>query len=420
MTREQAERVEDLFATALEMAPSAREAFLSQKCVDDAERNAIWHLLAADKRLEECWLDPLLDLIALERSQRDLSRKTDRDYIDVVLKDRYTIVSHLDSGGTSLVYLATDASLGDNWVVKILRENPADEEREGFEQEKKILILLKGHPGIVAVSDAGTTPDGQPYYVMPYVQATTLKSEIHQGPMAFERVAGIVRQMGAALTYAHNKGVYHLDLKPGNVLLRELGDGRLHVSLIDFGAARIVSRSPGAATEVSRLVGTPSYMAPEQFAGRPSAMSDQYAMGIIAFEMLTGELPSEADFEQLGAIQAGRPGQLSFPLPKGTQRVLARALAMDPRSRYESAEACGEEIARSLSNDTLWRLWDSIRAFLFGLWSRRPLRAVAILGLVGLFVYLLIAQFRRSPRGATPPLTGPKQRLKSDVQRAPG
>jgi len=405
MTSEQAARVSELFATVLEMDPSAREAFLRQNCVDDAECNAVSRLLAADKRLDGYWLDPLLDDIALEHSQRDRSREADRSYIGVVLKDRYTIVDHLDSGGTSLVYLASDGTLGDKCVVKVLRQSAVDEEwfRKRFEQEIQTLVLLKGHEGIILVSDAGLTQDGQPYYVMPYVEGTTLKSEVCRGPLAFDRVAGIMRQIGAALTYAHVKGVCHLDLKPGNVFLREIGDGGLHVSLIDFGTARRVSRGPGVAAEVSRLVGTPTYMAPEQFAGRPSAMSDQYAMGVIAFEMLTGQLPSEIDFQQLEAIQAGRPGQLSYPLPMGTQRALARALALDPESRYDSAAACGEEIARSLCNDALWRLWDTIRAFVFGMWSRRAVRAVAILSLVGLFVYLIIALFTPSLRVATPP-----------------
>jgi predicted Ser/Thr protein kinase len=402
MTPELYDQVVEAFQQASEMSPEARETFLLEVCSGNQElRREVDAMLKADQLASQFLEKPPGDFAAAVLGAAQA--RAEHGCIGLVLKDRYTIIEHLDSGGTSLVYLATDASLGDKWVVKILRENSADGEREGFEREKKILILLKEHPGIVAVSDAGTTPDGQPYYVMPHVQGTTLKSQIRQGPMAFERVAGIVRQIGAALAFAHNKGVYHLDLKPGNILLRELGDGRLHVSLIDFGAARIVSRSPGAATEVSRLVGTPSYMAPEQFAGRPSAMSDQYAMGIIAFEMLTGQLPSEADFEQLGAIQASRPGQLSYPLPKGTQRVLARALAMDPGSRYDSGEACGEEIARSLSNDAFWRLWDTIRALLFGMWSRRPLRTVAILSLVGVFLYLIIALYGPSGRVATPP-----------------
>lgn len=400
MTPKLYDRVVEVFQQASEMSPEPRETFLLEVCAGNQElRRGVDAMLTADRLASQFLEEPPDDFAAAVLGVAQAG--AERGYIDLVLKDRYTIIEHLDSGGTSLVYLATDASLGDKWVVKILRENFAN--GEDFEREKKILILLKGHPGIVAVSDAGTTPDGQPYYVMPYVQGTTLRSQTCQGPMAFERVAGIVRQIGAALTFAHNKGVYHLDLKPGNILLRELGDGRLHVSLIDFGAARIVSRSPGAATEVSRLVGTPSYMAPEQFAGRPSAMSDQYAMGIIAFEMLTGQLPSEADFEQLGAIQAGRPGQLSYPLPKGTQRVLARALALNPGSRYDSAEACGEEIARSLSNDALWRLWDTIRALLSGMWARRPLRTVAILSLVGVFLYLIIALYGPSGRVATPP-----------------
>ena len=403
MTREQAERVSELFATVLDMDPSAREAFLRQHYVDDAERNAVWRLLAADRRLNGVWFDPLLDEIASESSQRDLSHRTDRDYVGLVLNGRYTIVEHLGSGGTSLVYLATDATLGAKCVVKVLRESVnGGGFRERFEQEIKALVLLRGYDGIVAVSDAGQTPDGQPYYVMPYVEGATLKSEICQGAMAFERVASAMRQMGAVLTSAHVKGVCHLDLKPSNIFLREIGDGGLHVSLIDFGAARIVSGSPGAAAEVSRLVGTPTYMAPEQFAGRASAKSDQYAMGLIAFEMLTGQLPSEVDFRQLEAIQDGKPGELSYPLPMGTQRVLARALALDPGSRYESAKAFAEEIACSLSSDALWRLWDNTRAFLFRAWSRRSLRRGAIVCLVGLFAYLVIGRLSPSFQKATP------------------
>lgn len=403
MTGEQWQEVSDLFERALDVEPSRREPFLARACHDHQVHAAVRGLLVEDERLGDSLLNPLLDSLItppLARSASDANAAG--KYLGLKLKERYVLERELGSGGSSIVYLATDRVLPEKlWVVKILKEGSVDYEwfRKRFEQEIKALTLLDGHAGIVAVSDAGDLPDGLPYFVMPHVEGSTLSSEIKRGPMDFARVGHIVRQVGDALTFAHAKGIYHLDLKPGNIILQNTSNAQPRVWLIDFGTAKIKSPDPGARTEVTRLAGTPGYMAPEQFVGRPSASSDVYALGIIAFEMLTGYRPSDHDFLQLDLVRTKKKvGELSHPLPEETQKAIARAVALEPAQRHGSPAEFGEALARSLSPVIRWQTLGRAGAFLTSLGRRVPSRAyAALLGaiLVATATALLMLQFGR-------------------------
>src|ERR1019366_1320130 len=135
--------------------------------------------------------------------------------------------------------------------------------RQKFQQEMEALARID-HPGVVGVLDHGLTAEGKQFLVMQYIEGETLRNALEPGSMDFKRAAGLIRQVGRALAAAHEKGVWHRDLKPENIMLQRLG-GEEHVKLIDFGIAGIQNSQFGG--EKSKVAGTFTYMAPEQFAG---------------------------------------------------------------------------------------------------------------------------------------------------------
>jgi serine/threonine protein kinase len=270
----------------------------------------------------------------------------------VVWKDRYEIERPLGRGGMSAVYLAKDRQLLSKYVViKVLLEEMSEDEwvRQKFQQEMEALARID-HPGVVGVLDTGQTPEGKQFLVMQYVDGETLRQVLDHGPMDFARSAAIVRQVGQALAAAHEKGVWHRDLKPENIMLQRSG-GEDYVKLIDFGIAGIQnSQFAGAATKVA---GTLTYMAPEQFMGNPCAASDTYALGVVAYEMLTGKKPFSSD-TMAHLVQEQRtwdpPRQLRPEIPEAAERAVIKALSFRPEARQTSVRDFAEQFASSLTN----------------------------------------------------------------------
>ncbi len=193
----------------------------------------------------------------------------------------------------SRVFLATDTHLERYVVVKVLAPDLAAAlSTERFAREVKLAAQLQ-EPHIVPVLADGVTADGLPYYTMPYVPGASLRHRMEQGRVPLPEAVGILRDMARALAYAHGHGVVHRDIKPENVLLHE---GTAVVT--DFGIAKALSASTtkapsGTLTLVGTSLGTPAYMAPEQVAADPNidARADIYAVGVVAYEMLTGKPP---------------------------------------------------------------------------------------------------------------------------------
>ncbi|HEX8118041.1 MAG TPA: serine/threonine-protein kinase, partial [Pyrinomonadaceae bacterium] len=165
-------------------------------------------------------------------------------YQGTVVAGRYLLERELGRGGIGVVYFARDRQLMDRpVVVKILLDLVLDAEagewvKRKFRQEVEALARID-HPGVVGVLHAGELADGKPYLVIQYVEGETLRSVMGPEGMELARVAGIVRQIGHALTGAHDRGIYHRDLKPENIMLQPLGDDEEHVKLIDFGIATV-------------------------------------------------------------------------------------------------------------------------------------------------------------------------------------
>ena len=241
-------------------------------------------------------------------------------------------LAELGQGGMGRVFRAHDDRLGRDVAVKVLRpESAADPDfRARFAREARTLARLE-HPGIVGIYDFGTTPAGESYIVMQLVAGGSLAERL---PLPAGEAVVIARQICDALAYAHARGVVHRDIKPENVLMSD--DGRAKLS--DFGIARLLqpSAGDGPLTRPSLVLGTPGYMAPEARAGAaPNPRMDVYAVGALLAHMVTGLPPDGAG----AAPSTAPPG-----VPPALQPLIARAMALDPAQRTESATALGREL----------------------------------------------------------------------------
>jgi YVTN family beta-propeller protein len=257
----------------------------------------------------------------------------------------YEVQARIGRGGMGEVYLARDTRLGRPVALKVLPERFAQDERfrERLLRESRLAAGLD-HPNVVPVYDAGEA-DGRLFIAMRYVDGADLKALLRaNGPLEPERAAGIAGQLAEALDAAHRRGLVHRDVKPSNVLLDHQGD-RDHAYLADFGLTRS-SQADGPAD--GQLMGTVDYVAPEQIRGDElDGRADQYALGCLLFECLTGSLPFRQSSD-VAAIFA----HLEEPAPAASERrdglpssidpVLARAMAKEPAERYDS---CRELVA---------------------------------------------------------------------------
>jgi serine/threonine-protein kinase len=260
------------------------------------------------------------------------------------LGGRYEVEHEIGRGGFGAVYLARDERVhGRQMAVKVLHE--AHAESDVITHELAALAHLR-HPGIATPVDSGKTPAGRPYLVLQYIPGISLRQALTGGALQRERAARILRTLGSALRSAHSAGVWHLDLKPSNVLLAQPGTRDERAVIVDFGIARI------SGVKGSLSAGSLAYAAPEQLAGNPSAASDQYSLALIALEMLTGSTPQPL----IGSAEALRSAQ---GLSSVVVKVLRRALSPQAEERFASIEGFTDALtarllgARPLSRRTL-------------------------------------------------------------------
>jgi serine/threonine protein kinase len=279
--------------------------------------------------------------------------------IGKTIDERYFIESELGQGGVGAVYLASDRKLHDKHVViKILLDKSLQNSWvvQKFQQEKEALARVD-HPGVVGILDTGELPDGKPYLVMQYIDGVTLRSQIKPEGMPFDRAAEMIKQMGRALGAAHDKGIFHRDLKPENIMLQNFGRGEEQVKIIDFGIAKLKDSMIAPSTMTGATAGTVAYMAPEQLGGRPtSAATDIFALGAIAYEIITGRKPfnPETGFELLEMQRQGvrvSPRDLRPALSPQANEIILRALSFEPSQRFQKAREFGDALARALTDD---------------------------------------------------------------------
>jgi serine/threonine protein kinase len=257
------------------------------------------------------------------------------------LGDRYLLGEPIGRGGMGWVYRATDVALERPVALKLLApelaRDPVAVRR--FEREALAAASLS-HPNVVSIFDTGSDGDRH-WIVMEEVRGRTLAAIVAaEGPLPADRVVRIVRDVASALAAAHAAGIVHRDVTPGNVMLTD--DGR--VKVMDFGIARAGSTTVTAVTRTGSIMGTAAYLSPEQARGEPAtAASDLYALGAVAFELLTGRPPFVADAPVAVAYQHVRqdpvaPSALRSSVPPALDAVVLDLLAKEPTDRPASAE----------------------------------------------------------------------------------
>jgi serine/threonine protein kinase len=278
-----------------------------------------------------------------------------------VLGDRYRLDELIGRGGMGDVYRATDLTNDDVVAVKVMRaEHAADRELVGRFAAEIRAVQRVDHPNVVGYVDAGTH-EGTPYLVMEYVEGADLNAVANASPkrrFGIRRTLDLLAMICDGVQALHDAGVVHGDLKTGNVLVDPVG----RAVVGDLGLARPWSSS--CRLPMGKTAGTPQYMAPELITGvasAPAPSSDVYALGALAFRMLTGRLPFVAStqgglFEQHVLEAPPRPSALRPEIPAAVDDVIVRALAKDPSARFSSASAFITALRDAVLGKS-WRPW---------------------------------------------------------------
>jgi len=271
---------------------------------------------------------------------------------------RYEVLSELGQGAMGVVYKAMDPLIDRIVAIKTINLGLAQEEKEEYEgrfyQEAKAAGRLN-HPNIVTIYDVGKSAEIA-YIAMEFLQGRELRDVLreHDGLLPVDQVLDMVAQVASGLAYAHEHGIVHRDIKPSNIML--IRDG--HVKITDFGIARMASSA--VRTQTGMVLGSPKYMSPEQVLGKViDQRSDIFSLGVMLYEMLTGEAPFVGDnvnsimFQTLNLVPVA-PGTLNSKVPDMLNFIVAKALAKERDDRYQNAKdfaadlrACREILPRS-------------------------------------------------------------------------
>ncbi|WP_162907917.1 serine/threonine-protein kinase, partial [Allorhizocola rhizosphaerae] len=254
----------------------------------------------------------------------------------VLLSGRYRLDERIASGGMGDVWRGTDEVLDRTVAIKIMLTALLEEKgfAERFRAEARTMATLN-HPGVVRIYDFGM--DQVAYLIMEYVEGEPLSKTLNRvGRLTSARSMSLVAQAAEALHAAHEKGIVHRDVKPGNLLVRPNGT----LVLTDFGIAR--SAAAGQLTATGAVLGTASYLSPEQAAGeKATALSDVYSLGVVAYQCLAGSRPFDGDTPLEIAMKhvTGTAKPLPDDVPLPIRQVVERAMAKEPARRWPSAEA---------------------------------------------------------------------------------
>ncbi len=296
-----------------------------------------------------------------------LARSTDGKPVDpligITVAGRYRIERRIGVGGMGTVYLGTHVRIGQQVAVKVLHERYADDDQLTKRFEKEALTYGQvTHPNLVGLHDYGRTDDGTFFMVLEYCPGISLAQLVRrQGRLDAALAADILIQIAQGLGAAHAMGIVHRDLKPENVILTRIRPGRYHARLLDFGIAKRLDDDGPRLTAAGMVFGTPEYMAPEQARGKAvDARSDVYALGCVAYELLTGNPPFTGnDKLRIMHQQAGDPPPAIAvdptagpPVPTALRDVTMRCLEKKPGDRYADTEAFIMALERALGRAT--------------------------------------------------------------------
>lgn len=268
----------------------------------------------------------------------------------IILSNRYRLEERLGSGGMSIVYRAHDLMLERTVAIKLLRKDYSNNPqfRQQFRQEAKAAASLS-HPNIVTVHDFGLDTN-QLFIIMEYVPGKDLKSLLReQSKISVSESIDLIVQACSGIGFAHRAGLVHCDIKPQNMLVTP----DLRLKVVDFGIARaLASISPDEKSEI--VWGSPHYFSPEQAAGNaPSPASDVYSLGIVLYEMLTGQLPFKGETPEQLADQhrlslPPSPRKINPLIPNSLEQILLKVLSKEPAARYRTADQLGSVLRNSL------------------------------------------------------------------------
>jgi WD40 repeat protein/serine/threonine protein kinase len=395
-----------LFLEASALPRRDRTKFLAAQCATDAEMEAqVRRLLTADDR----------DGDFLERSPMD------GPGLNIGAKlGPFRIVRLLGEGGMGVVYEAECDEPSRRVALKLIRQGDFSERlRSRFRHEIRVLGQLR-HPGVAQIYEAGTLEHGGqrlPYFSMELVEGEPLLQCARERELGVRERLALIAQICDAVHHAHQKGVIHRDLKPGNILVEAApttdtsGDSAtalpLQVKVLDFGVARIMDTTVATATltHSGQMIGTLAYMSPEQVAGDPGALdtrSDVYAIGVIASELLTGRLPYKVEgasmLEAARIIREEEPSRLGAAdrsLRGDIETIVARALQKDPGERYQSAAEFAADIRRHLRDEPiLARPPSSLYQLRKFARRHKPLVTAATLALLAMIAATLISAWQ--------------------------
>jgi eukaryotic-like serine/threonine-protein kinase len=275
------------------------------------------------------------------------------------LNHRYRVEDKIGEGGFGAVFRGTQIATGREVALKILHPHNVGDETivARFRREAEACSKLRD-PHTVTTYDFDETPDGILYLVMELLRGRSLHQvQKSEGPLPHRRVMNILEQVAASLAEAHANGIVHRDMKPENVFI-ETRDGKDHVKVLDFGIAKVVSddRHIPALTAIGQTLGTLEFMSPEQLRGQKlDGRSDIYALGMMAYEMLTGSLPFASVKSPIDVInfhlqqEPLAPSKLNAktPIPAAVDAIILRMVAKDRDKRFADANALRDEIARA-------------------------------------------------------------------------
>jgi serine/threonine protein kinase len=351
---------EELFVAVLPLEPAARTRFLQQRCPDDAQRRAVESLLAWHDRAGDALESP--PPLARLASVAGAAEARDEQVPGRI--GQYAIRGEFGTGGMGVVYLADGERPRRAVALKVIRAGVATASMiRRFELEGQVLGRLQ-HPGIAQIFEAGMAEIGgaqRPFFAMELVQGRPLTEHCAGAELPARARLELLAKVCDAVHHAHQKGVIHRDLKPGNILVDPAGQPKI----LDFGVARAVDADIAATmqTDPGLIVGTLAYMSPEQAAGDPRAVdtrADVYALGVMMYEMLAGRLPHDLTNkgvpEAVLAIRDTEPPKLSVisRVFKGdVATIAAKAMEKDRARRYQSASEMAADIRRYLRDEPI-------------------------------------------------------------------
>ncbi len=393
------EKIREVFDEVAELEPSERAARLEKICGGDAELRAeVERLLQALQDAGDFIERPAL--ASFDRASEEPTRELTLEMAGQRI-GQYRVLRELGRGGMGIVYLAerADGEFRKQVAIKLIASTANEQIKQRFRRERQILADLD-HPNIARLLDGGTL-NGQPFVVMEFVPGQSLRERLSErGALPIEEISAIVQQVCAGLADAHDLGVVHRDIKPENLIVAER-HGQLHVTILDFGIAKLQqSQNTTSQTQNALILGTPSYMSPEQAAGAGFAEIDKradiYSLGMVIYEMLTGKPAFQGDsfMTVLYQHQHVRPTpphetKSGVMISPAVSAVVMKALAKEPAERQQTAKQLADEFALALqSGKTPEPAWQ---------WRKAALATVVVIALA-LSVWAVA-------RKKTPPVT---------------